>query len=311
MSRMRIGAIALAALLFSIVPDDARANVYTTVNLSNSSGTNLSSNATAYSTDFWGNNNPEPLTGWHRIVDASGGYCANNSWTDNASPWSGSVFCSGSYGSCFRGRVYARTMVTVLRESETGSPQICFGGGGGCGCDLEQDPPPGCPLVLNPGRGPWRLSGADVTFDLDADGDRDPMGWTAAGSSLAFLVTDVNGNGEIDDGSELFGIGTILPNGERAADGFLALGQHDGNGDHVINAADAIWSSLLLWTDANHDAMSQPGELTHISSEYTALELDYRVVGKKDAHGNALRFQAHARRGRTRLPFYDIFFVWP
>lgn len=177
-----------------------------------------------------------------------------------------------------------------------------------------QDDAPGanCPLVVNVNGGPWRLTGVDdgVVFDLDADGIPDRLGWTAGGASLSFVVTDLNDNGVVDDGSELFGIGTLLPNGARAANGFEALRQHDVNGDSVIDGADPIWTSLRLWTDRNHDAVSQQSELVAIgASEVTALELDFREVGKRDAYGNTLRYQAFSRIGAARKPFYDVFFA--
>ncbi|HEX6642854.1 MAG TPA: hypothetical protein VF215_17180, partial [Thermoanaerobaculia bacterium] len=120
--------------------------------------------------------------------------------------------------------------------------------------------------MLNLTAGPWRLAGVDdpVSFDLDADGEAERIGWTAADSGLAFLSIDLNANGAIDDGAELFGIGTLIPGGVRASNGFEALRQYDTNGDRVLDAADAHWSSLLLWTDRNHDGKSSIGELLAI-----------------------------------------------
>ena len=213
-----------------------------------------------------------------------------------------------------RGRIEADSNVTPGLGQAAGSPQICVGmGGGGCGGDLNDDGPGSeCPIVLNPGGGPWRLTGADdpVNFDLDGDGVKRRIGWTERGASLAFLAKDLNGNGEIDDGSELFGVGTQLPTGERANDGFEALRQYDANGDRLITASDPVWTSLLLWTDRNHDGASQPSELRPIStSEFTALSLEYYVTRRRDAHGNSLRYRSRSRAGGVWIPFYDIFFA--
>lgn len=127
---------------------------------------------------------------------------------------------------------------------------------------------------------------------------------------MAFLAVDHNRNGAIDDGAELFGVGTLLSGGTRAANGFVALLERDSNGDGIINAADPIWSSLLLWTDRNHDGRSSPDELTAIAGgAITALELEFHEIGRRDAHGNRFRYQAHLRAGVSRKPFYDVFLV--
>lgn len=312
MSRLRIATIALCAgAAFLSVTTNAQ--VYTTVDLTNDTGNTMISRATAQLLDFFGNPNPGALAGWHRIAPtSSGSVCSENNWFDEHAPWDGTLQCGGEGATCYRGRVYASSVNTVFAESETGTHQICFGGTG-CtvDCSFEQEPLPGCPIVLNPGRGSWQLSDADVLFDLDADGNWDLMGWTGRGGALAFLVIDNNANGVIDDGSELFGIGTLLPNGQRAANGFESLRQHDANADGLIDASDAIWSSLLLWTDANHDAVSQSNELAPISDSFTALELTFREVGKRDVYGNTLRYQAHALNGNARYPYYDVFFFRP
>src|SRR5262249_3605952 len=75
------------------------------------------------------------------------------------------------------------------------------------------------PLVLDlDGNGVQTLStGAGVHFDLRADGTPVNTGWVGAGDGL--LVRDVNGNGSVDDGTELFGQATVLPDGSRAPNG--------------------------------------------------------------------------------------------
>ena len=150
--------------------------------------------------------------------------------------------------------------------------------GGGDTPPVEDDEGTGCPIVLNPTDGPWRLTGTHdgVLFDIDADGRPERMGWTERGARLAFLALDLNDNEQIDDGSELFGIGTLLPDGKRARNGFEALTEFDSNRDRIIDTDDPIWNSLLLWTDLDHDGVSQKRELRRIArSEITALELDH------------------------------------
>src|SRR6185436_8116447 len=104
-------------------------------------------------------------------------------------------------------------------------------------------------------RGEYRLTGSDspVVFDIEASGTPVRIGWTAAHTDEAFLCLDRNGNGTIDDGSELFGNATPMPGGKPASNGFVALAQYDGNHDAVLDEDDPIWPQLLLWRDLNHD----------------------------------------------------------
>ena len=195
------------------------------------------------------------------------------------------------------------------------------GGGGDSGGDCMGGGycPPECmqcnlldPIMINLGGGPWQLSGLSdpVHFDAQANGRLDSVGWTARGSNIAFLAFDRNGNGAIDDGSELFSNTVTLPNGQRAANGFEALAQYDSNGDGVIDKNDPIWNSLLLWIDRNHDGISQPGELTPISaSPITAIELQHHWTNRLDQSGNRFGYEGVLHRGDLRQSFYDVFFI--
>jgi hypothetical protein len=79
-------------------------------------------------------------------------------------------------------------------------------------------------------------------------------------------VRDVNGDGTINNGAELFGSSTVLGNGSKASDGFLALTDLDDNKDDVIDASDHVFSSLKVWVDGNADGVSQTGELLSLES---------------------------------------------
>jgi hypothetical protein len=74
-------------------------------------------------------------------------------------------------------------------------------------------------------------------------------------------VMDRNLDGIINNGSELFGTGTILANGKHAKDGYAALAEQDTNHDGKIDKNDTHWKELKVWVDANHDGKTDAGEL--------------------------------------------------
>jgi hypothetical protein len=90
-------------------------------------------------------------------------------------------------------------------------------------------------------------------FDIDNDGFAERTGWATGGDGL--LALDKNGNGKIDNQGELFG------NSATYADGFAALKALDSNNDNKITSADAQWSKLRVWVDADKDGATDAGEL--------------------------------------------------
>jgi len=104
---------------------------------------------------------------------------------------------------------------------------------------------------------------AGSAFDLDASGQAEQVGWLSTAD--AWLALDRNGNGLIDDGGELFGSGTTMPDGSKALDGFAALRVLDVNQDGLIDAKDAAFASLSVWVDANSNTRTDAGELRTLS----------------------------------------------
>jgi hypothetical protein len=114
-------------------------------------------------------------------------------------------------------------------------------------------------------------------FDLAGTNARVDTDWVAA--QTPWLALDRNGNGRIDDGSELFGSMTPLADGSRAHDGFAALSALDDDGDGRITARDSAFGELLVWRDINQDRASSPDELTLAADTgLVSIELGYRVV---------------------------------
>ncbi len=116
-----------------------------------------------------------------------------------------------------------------------------------------------------------------VNFDLNADGVQDRASVATGGDAL--LALDRNGNGQIDDGRELFGD----QNGD--ANGFEALRRYDGNGDGVINNSDAIYSRLRLlsWND---DGGQQLQDLASAGVE--SIGLDYMNTASEMQNGDSV-----------------------
>ena len=90
------------------------------------------------------------------------------------------------------------------------------------------------------------------------------------------------------------------PSGEMK-NGFLALAEYDkaangGNGDGMITKKDAIFGSLRLWQDSNHNGISEAGELkTLVQLGLRKLELDYKESRRTEEYGNAFRYRAKVK----------------
>jgi hypothetical protein len=178
----------------------------------------------------------------------------------------------------------------------------------------------GCsPIVIDLANDGIRLGppGVGVYFDVNADGVRDHVQWVRSGGDEGFLALDRTGNGLIDDGSELFGVGTplVLEN-RNAPNGFVGLAQYDmrqlgGNDDGLITAADAIWPQLRIWLDADSDGVATRSELrTLAKSGITALDTIPRIRKYVDSAGNYIPYWAWAGRdaGPRRSLMVDVYF---
>jgi len=104
-----------------------------------------------------------------------------------------------------------------------------------------------------------------------------------------WIALDLDGDGAITSGAELFGSSTVLANGARAANGFAALAELDANGDGVLDARDPMFGRLVLWSDRNGDHRSTPDELRPLASTVTSISLasrlDARCNDRDDCEG--------------------------
>lgn len=117
-------------------------------------------------------------------------------------------------------------------------------------------------------------------FDITGTGNTVNSAFVAGGD--AFLAIDRNGNGRIDNGTELFG------DQNGAANGFEELRKLDSNGDGRINRLDDNFEILRLWRD-DGDGRTEDGELiTLAQGGVEEIALGYRNVNQVAAGGNRI-----------------------
>ncbi|MBU7316256.1 XkdQ/YqbQ family protein [Paenibacillus oleatilyticus] len=117
-----------------------------------------------------------------------------------------------------------------------------------------------------------------VFFDHDSDGKSSLTGWVGPDDGL--LVRDLNGDGVINNGTELFGEYALMKDGSRSQNGYAALSELDDNRDGTIDKNDAGFAQLKVWKDSNSDGKSTPNELFTLPDlGITAIHTKYYDIG--------------------------------
>lgn len=246
--------------------------------------------------------------------------------------------CERSGVSCLKNTTHSRLQYDPSCEPPPPYPcpnTECNEGGNGIPIDYCTYPDTGCPWNYNntgfccvPGMSPIIVdvdgagfhltsAGDGVWFDFFGTGTAIHISWTAPGSTNAWLALDRNGDGLINNATELFG--NITPQPATAnPQGFLALAEYDkpargGNGDGVITKKDGVFSSLLLWQDTSHDGVSQPSELHTLHDlGLKSIDLDYKESKRTDQYGNRFRYRAKVKDTRDAQLgrwAWDVFLV--
>lgn len=140
------------------------------------------------------------------------------------------------------------------------------------------------PLVLNFDGAAAQLTSQRFEFDLNADGQNEDINFVAGGSG--FLALDRNGDGQINDGSELFGV--------KSGDGFADLAALDDDRNGWIDENDAAYAQLRVWTkDSNgQDQLSTLKQadvgaigLAHVATPFEIKEANNDLQGQIRSSG--------------------------
>ncbi|MBN8779576.1 Ig-like domain-containing protein [Thiobacillus sp.] len=157
------------------------------------------------------------------------------------------------------------------------TPPTPSGGGGGC-----------CPVAIDLDRNGFAFTSAetsDVFFDINADGWKRQVSWTAPGDG--WLAIDANSNGLVDDGTEI----VFTKQATNSQTDLQALAEvFDSNHDGLLSAADEKWAKFGVWNDANQNGVTDAGEFKSLATlGIESIELandgQFAVQGGSVIHG--------------------------
>ena len=145
------------------------------------------------------------------------------------------------------------------------------------------------PLVINLDTDVAGLSDQTFYFDLDADGEEEEISML---KGSGYLALDKNGDGIINDGSELFGTGN--------GDGFADLARYDEDGNGWIDENDSIWSKLKIWCkdEKGNDVLYKLSDKGVGAICLQNVSTDFTLQGDRTARDGAT--EANATNGAIR-----------
>ncbi len=136
------------------------------------------------------------------------------------------------------------------------------------------------PLVINLDTNIAQVSDQKFFFDLDQDGTEEEISELKSGSG--FLALDLNGDGRINDGGELFGT--------KSGNGFADLAAYDSDGNGWIDEADEIWNKLLIWVkdEEGQDTLYHLSDLGVGAIGLGNVSTEFALNSAQDNHNNAM-----------------------
>lgn len=151
---------------------------------------------------------------------------------------------------------------------------------------------------------------SNIYFDHAGDGFSELTGWVASDDGL--LVRDLDGDGKITSGKELFGSESILISGDKATDGFAVLAELDENHDGNVDENDAGFQSLKIWTDSNQNGVTDSGELLSLTNaDVQSIQTEHRDTDYIDIYGNQHRkVGTYTRTDKQVLDAVDVWFYF-
>lgn len=160
------------------------------------------------------------------------------------------------------------------------------------------------PLVINLDGGITGVSDQKFYFDLDGDGTRENISFARQGSG--FLALDLNEDGMINDGSELFGT--------KSGNGFADLSEYDSDGNSWIDEADPVFDRLKVWVkeeDGTDRLMSlKEADVGAIYLGYAATQFTLEHMARPEdtpIHNSTRAYSSHMDSISQASPIPDAF----